>query len=101
MSVSGTYEGRVNAPIGATPINIVLNEQGEVLTGTVCSKKGEAESISNGEVHGNDISFTFRMKMPLGKTEVQIKATIEGDDFNGFLTTPLGTVSVTAGRVSA
>jgi hypothetical protein len=99
MSITGTYEGRVNAPIGATPITLRLEENGDVLTGAVLSRKGEEAPISDGKINGNDFSFAFEMSMALGKSNVQIRGTVEGDDLNGFLTTPLGTVSVGAKRI--
>jgi hypothetical protein len=99
MSITGTYEGRVNAPIGATPITLVLKEEGTLLTGAVLSRKGEEAPISDGQINGEEFSFSFEMNMALGKSTVQFRASVDGDDLNGFLTTPLGTVSVTAKRV--
>jgi hypothetical protein len=99
MSISGTYEGKVNSPVGATPLTLVFEENGTVLTGSVISRQGEETPICEGEINGTDFSFSFDMKMGVSKTRVQLKGTINADDLNGFLTTPLGTVSVIAKRI--
>ncbi|MCL2504618.1 MAG: hypothetical protein FWE94_08555 [Coriobacteriia bacterium] len=98
MAIDGAYEAKVKAPIGSTKMKLVLATSGEALTGTVASKKGETE-IRNGVANGNEFTFDFDMSAPMGKTEVAVKGTVEGDEIKGFVTTPLGTVSMSGVRV--
>jgi hypothetical protein len=97
MAIDGTYEVKVKAPIGSMQMRLVMVTNGEVLTGTVSSKKDETE-IRNGVVSGNGFSFVFDMNAPMGKTEVSVKGSVEGDAITGFVTTPLGTVSMAGTR---
>ena len=98
MAIDGTYEAKVKAPIGAMAMKLELTTNGDVLTGTVASKKDQTD-IRNGVADGNDFTFVFDMNAPMGKTEVSVKGTVEGDEINGFVTTPLGTVSMAGVRV--
>ena len=97
MAIDGRYEAKVKAPIGAMEMVLVLATDGDVLTGTVSSKKDTTE-LRNGVVNGNEFSFNFDMNAPMGRTEVSVRGSVEGDAINGFVTTPLGTVSLAGQR---
>lgn len=98
MAIEGTYEAKVKAPTGTIEMSFTLAVEGDELTGTVKSKKEEGP-FRNGVVDGDEFSFDFDMKAPLGKANATLKGKVEGDDVNGFLTTPLGTIGYSGQRV--
>jgi hypothetical protein len=98
MAIDGSYTAKVKAPIGAMEMNLVLTTDGNALVGTVSSKKDTTE-LRNGVVIGNEFSFNFDMNAPMGRTEVSVTGSVDGDTISGFLTTPLGTVSLSGQRV--
>jgi hypothetical protein len=97
MAVDGTYNVLVKAPIGKTEMILNFKSDGSILTGTVQSKNEETP-LCEGVVQGDEFSFEFEMKAPMGKQKVSVKGSVEGDEICGFVTTPLGTVSMNGQR---
>jgi hypothetical protein len=98
MAIDGTYEAKANAPIGAMKMTLTLVTEGVALSGTVRAKQGETD-IRDGVANGEEFSFTFDMNAPMGKSEAKVKGCVDGDEIKGFVTTPLGTVSLDGHRV--
>ncbi len=81
MSVDGTWTITINSPMGPQPSTLVLQADGDVLTGDQ-SAQGNTSPISNGKVDGDTISWTNSIKTPFPMT-LEFTGVIEGDKLTG------------------
>jgi len=99
VGVAGKWETTRETPRGTMTSTFTFNVDGNKLTGTVGSQRGDTE-ISEGTVEGNKISFKVVMTMGDNSFEMSYSGTVEGDTITGTMETPRGEVPWTAKRVS-
>ena len=73
--ISGKWTGDVPRRGEATPTTFIFKVDGDKVTGTASSSRGQ-ESIADGKISGNDISF----KMEAGGATVVFKGTVSGNE---------------------
>jgi hypothetical protein len=73
--ISGKWTGEVPRRGEATPTTFVFKADGDKLTGTASSSRGQ-ESFTDGKISGDDISFS----MEAGGAKVQFKGTVSGNE---------------------
>lgn len=59
--INGTYEVKMMTPLGLKKGELVLNQYGNVLTGTMVIL-GKETPIENGETDGENIRFSVELK---------------------------------------
>ena len=77
--VSGKWTAEVETPRGAMQYTFDFKADGDILTGTMSSQRGESE-IQEGKVSGDEISFVRVMKFQEREMRLQYKGTVSGDE---------------------
>lgn len=65
MAVNGTYEITITTPMGTRTHTLILETNNNTLNGTLTGPFGK-QSISDGTINGNDISWSVELKPPRG-----------------------------------
>jgi hypothetical protein len=76
QSLSGAWDGSMNTPGGARPVNLVLVQEGEKLTGTV--KRPTGDVPLEGTVKGNDVKFRYMINYGGNPIAMSVTATLSG-----------------------
>ncbi|MGB9605550.1 MAG: hypothetical protein ACP5U2_15705 [Bryobacteraceae bacterium] len=98
--VTGKWKAEFQTPDGQTRTSIfTFNVEGDKLTGTVSSPRGEA-TIQEGKVSGDEISFVVVREFGGNEVRIHYKGKVSGDQLK--LTVEFGDRSfeMTAKRVS-
>jgi hypothetical protein len=78
--VTGKWVGQVTGRQGQTrEVTITLKAEGEKLTGTVSGRQGDTP-ISDGQIKGDDISFTVTQSFQGSEVKVSYKGKVSGDE---------------------
>jgi autotransporter translocation and assembly factor TamB len=78
--VTGKWVGQVTGRQGQTrEVTITLKAEGEKLTGTVSGRQGD-NPISDGQIKGDDISFTVTQSFQGSEVKVSYKGKVSGDE---------------------
>ena len=97
MSVTGTYQVTVTTPVGVQEGTLTLDVDGNSLSGTLTNPKGSSD-FRDGEVNGNEVHFTTKIRTPMGRLKGQITGKVDGDTFTGVAKLPLGSAQITGTR---
>jgi hypothetical protein len=81
MSFAGTYNVTINTPMGKQEGVLVLEENGDALTGTM-SAGGDSAEVKNGKVMGDTATWDVDVKKPMPLT-LSFEGKEAGDDING------------------
>ena len=89
--LAGTWKAVLDTPMGKNEMALDLRVSGSVLGGTVKLAGSEAV-VEKGVVDGDEFSFAYKMKSPLGvgKVKVQITGKLEGGRILGTVKIPVG-----------
>ena len=60
---------------------------------------GQEAVIEGGSVNGNKISFTVKVKGPIGKMKFKVNAEVDGDRISGTSKATMGSMSFSGSRV--
>jgi len=97
-SLSGTWT--INSTLGAQQITstLILQQQGERLTGRMENERFGSSEISDGSANGN--SFRFSTTANLGGQSISLtyEGTVSGNEITGTVTTPRGSLPFTGTR---
>lgn len=99
VDIAGKWETTRETPRGTMTSTFTFEVDGNKLTGTVGSSRGDTE-ISEGTVEDNKISFKVVMSMGDRTFEMSYSGTVEGDTITGTMETPRGEAPWTAKRIS-
>ncbi|MEZ5351371.1 MAG: hypothetical protein R2762_01945 [Bryobacteraceae bacterium] len=77
--VSGTWKAKMETPNGTSEQTYMLKADGEKLTGSVKTARGETE-IQDGKVAGDEVSFVVVRKFNDNEFKMSYKGKMEGDD---------------------
>lgn len=90
MSVAGKFSITMHISVGAQKGTVVLNPDGETLSGNFKSILG-SNDFSDGTVEGNKFAFTFTGNAPmLGKQTFNVSGEVDGDSISGTVKMPMG-----------
>ena len=97
-NVAGKWELTTESPRGTQTSTFTFEQEGNVLTGTVVTQRGESP-INSGSVEGNVVTFTIVRGMGDRSTEMTYTGTLDGDTITGSMSTPRGDREFTMKRV--
>jgi hypothetical protein len=79
----GTWAYTVESPQGGAG-NIVITSENETLAGTISNARFNSENtLKDVTLNGNELSFSYEVNMGGNTMVVNVKGTINGDEFNG------------------
>ena len=82
MAVDGSYNVEMNSPMGTRTGSLILNTDGNSLTGTVYDEQGE-HTLEDGKVAGDEFSFNLPVSTPMGEIKLSFKGSLSGDTVSG------------------
>ena len=82
-------------PVNAT---LVLQQQGQTLTGRIESPFGPPANITEGAATGGSFRFTTQLEFEGQALNISVEGTATGNDMSGTINTPAGPVPFTATR---
>jgi hypothetical protein len=82
MSVDGNWKITVNSPMGAQKVDLALKADGGTLTGSGTGPGGEAQTIADGKVDGDKVSWKADISQPMPMT-LEFNGTVSGDTMAG------------------
>ena len=86
--VSGTWELSLDFQGQQLPVTLVLDHQGERLSGKIETVLGSGE-IADGSVKGNKVSATARTEIQGQSVDFAITGSVRGDSMSGTLSAPI------------
>lgn len=99
MLVDGHYELFLHTPLGEQKGTMVLESDGDVLSGTLTNPHGASE-FSGGTVDGERVEFDTRIPTPIGRLKAHVTGKVEGQRFTGDAKLPLGTARLEGDKVA-
>lgn len=96
-SADGTWNLKMNTPMGAQNATLTLVTNDNELSGTMASALGQME-FTGGTVDGDNLAWTMAVQQPM-PIEILTTATIDGDNLTGEAKLgPIGTAKLTGTR---
>ena len=83
-TADGTWNCTMDTPMGGGAVTLILETNGNVLSGTLKSDQGEM-AFTDGTVDGDNLSWVVKVDQPM-PMEIATKATIDGDTLTGEAT---------------
>jgi hypothetical protein len=81
MSVDGTWNVKMETPMGTRAATVTLKAEGATLTGTMGGAEGSTD-IFDGTANGNSVFWKTNITSPMPLT-LEFTATVEGDAISG------------------
>jgi hypothetical protein len=82
MSVDGTYKIEIDSPIGKRESTLILNTEGEELSGSMEGPVGAAD-FNGGKVSGNQFTCDVKINTLMGEMEFSYKGIVKGEEISG------------------
>ena len=95
MSVVGTWQVSMTTPMGQQSRDITINEDG---TGSLTDPMGGPAPIQELTIDGNNFSGKADVNTPIGKINMSLTASVDGDSISGSFQTPMGPMAFTGNR---
>jgi hypothetical protein len=83
--VSGNWQGNIATPLGKQPVNLLLRQQFQQVTGAATAGTATLP-ITNAKLNGNQISFTTNRKVQGQAATIQFTGQVEGNTLKGTAT---------------
>lgn len=99
MGVDGTYKVTADTPMGRIESTLVLNTDGDNLSGSFSSAMMGSTEFSGGKVDGDSFTFEMTLETAMGRMEMTNNGTVDGDNISGEVKTAMGNSSYTGVRV--
>jgi hypothetical protein len=80
---------QVKTPVGLRHGSLSVVADGDSLSGVLGTEKGSSVLV-DGTITGNEVSFTAKIKTPMGRMKAHVTGVIDGDTFTGTAKLPLG-----------
>ena len=97
MSVSGSYDLKIETPMGTQRGRMTLKADGGALSGELSNPLGTI-AFAGGTVADGDIAFDTRIPTPIGRLKAHVTGRVEGDRFSGSAKLPLGSARIAGER---
>ncbi len=81
MTVGGTYNVEIEAPMGKVTGILTLKAKGRVLSGTYEAAGGKQPLT--GTISGNDVAFSTGVGSPPKRIELEFEGTVTGNEITG------------------
>lgn len=95
--VNGTYEIMMKTPIGVKKGQMILNADGEKLSGAFVIK-GKENSFTDGTVSGDHFSFGGELMSSVGKMVYTCEGDVTGDEVTAKAVAKKGTLTISGKR---
>ena len=95
--VSGTYEIMMKTPRGVKKGQMILNEDGEKLSGAFVIK-GKDNPFTDGTVTGDHFSFGGELMSSVGKMVYTCEGDVTGDEVTAKVATKKGALTISGKR---
>lgn len=96
--IDGTYQAKVETPIGVKQGTLTLREQNGALTGVLHVLGGDT-AIQNGKLEGDSVSFSGTLQVPfLGALPYSFTGVYAGDAISGTAHTKMGEIAIEGSR---
>jgi hypothetical protein len=95
VDVTGTWNGSVGGQQGVGDVFLELDQQGQMVTGTLRLKAGQGDL--SGPIEGTVAGDLFRFRNKRGNVGGEL--TVSGDEMTGMTETPMGSRPVSLRRV--
>ncbi len=96
--VEGTYDIRVQTPMGVEQGVLKVVVDGESISGTIINTKGTTE-FTDGVLNNNELQFQTKIKTPMGRLKAKVTLKVEQDTLTGVAKLPLGAAKIEGKRV--
>ncbi len=83
MAIDGTWNVRMDTPMGERTSTLEAKAQGGALTGTQAAE-GNSGDIFDGTVMGNTVAWKISISSPMPMT-LEFNGTLEGDTISGMM----------------
>lgn len=97
-NVAGTYNITIDVPGQTLTGTLVLRQSGETITGTMTTQLGVVQ-IASGKVTADGFTFAATVEFGGASIDILARGTISGNNLNGSIDSPQGTVGLTGTRV--
>ena len=94
-AVDGKWQGTISGPNGDITIAFTFKADGTKLTGTVETPNGDQQSITDGKIEGDKVSF----KTQFQDNTIEHEGTVAGDTIQLKVKGPWGETDMTLKRV--
>ena len=81
MSADGTWDIKMDTPMGSQAGQLELKTDGNTVTGAMTSAMGSID-ITDGTVNGDSLTWKASMAQPMPMT-LEFTATVDGDNISG------------------
>ncbi len=98
MAIDGNYKITANTPIGRLESTLIVQTEGDRLTGT-CTAMGGSYRLENCIVTGDNVEFTINATTPIGPIKLKFKLLFDGDKVTGTADSPFGPQPVEGKRI--
>ena len=98
VNYSGSYSITIQAPGQSLTGTLVLNQQGNTLTGTLTTELGTVQ-IKDGRAGADGISFSGTAEVGGQAVEFSVRATISGNQLSGTVSSPQGNLPITGTKI--
>jgi len=97
MSVAGTYKVQVKTPLGVREGKMTFVVDGASLKGAF-ENSAERTEFTDGKVKENTVTFTTKIKTPMGRLKASVTGVVIGTMFSGFVKLPIGSAQIKGTR---
>jgi len=95
--VNGTYEIMMKTPMGVKKGQMIMNEDGEMLSGAFVIK-GKENPFTGGKVSGDHFSFDGELMSSVGKLAYSCEGDVKGDEVSAKAVAKKGTLTISGKR---
>mgnify|MGYP001107132522 CR=1 FL=1 len=88
--VTGTWKGNIETPNGSIERTFVFQVNGATLTGETSSQFTGKSAITDGNVEGDNISFSITVKFQDNDVKLNYKGKVSGDEIRFSVEAPNG-----------
>jgi imidazolonepropionase-like amidohydrolase len=98
VNVAGTYNITIDVPDQTLTGTMVLTQTGDTIAGTMTTQLGVIQ-IVGGKVTNDGFSFAATVQYGGAALDIAVKAAVSGNNLNGTIDSPMGTVTITGTKV--
>lgn len=82
MAIDGTWNLKMQTPMGERPMTVRLAEAGAVLTGALVGTAGESP-LTGGSIDGAKVAWSAMFSSAMGEMKLDFAGAVDGDAISG------------------
>lgn len=83
MVVDGNYSIEIDTPIGKQTAKLVLETEGNALSGSIDARIGGVQEFTGGTVNGEEVTWSMVLESPMGKIGLDFRCKVIGGEITG------------------